>query len=77
MRFDAFEDEVTVGRDLNAMRLAVVARAAQLGQLARMDVNNLGNLRRARRDQNGGMLPATRERELRGHVIQEILHQPA
>ena len=77
MRLDVVEDEVTVGRDFDARGLAVFVRAAQGGQLARMDVNDLGKLRKARREQDGGVFPATREHELRGHVIQEMRRQPA
>ena len=77
MRVVVFEDEVTVGRDFDARGLTVFVRGAQGDQLARMDANDLGTLRKARREQGGGVLPATRKHELWGHVIQEMRRQPA
>ena len=57
MRVVVFEDEVTVGRDFDARGLTVFVRSAQGDQLARMDANDLGTLRKARREQGGGVLP--------------------
>ena len=64
MRVVVFEDEVTVGRDFDARGLTVFVRGAQGDQLARMDANDLGTLRKARRGQGGGVLHATRKHEL-------------